>query len=269
MTTEDDDIPEDELLSLPSDRISSLSRLWSVRAGMLHVKQLDELTAERAGTARPFMLFPDRDPKRREEEERRRALLAYEQAMQDIRDRSDRLLVRIDEQRHELDNRRKEMEGRALHLHDGRRAWLDGDRFRDDSGALLQGRDHSEAAALAEQHPDAPTWGEREKLRQQIAEADRMSERIHEIRKAANQPGQDAPALDAELSGYEKDVQQKAEARAREMRSSPEDYGDADYMNAFNAAAGATTAPEPTDKKETETASSKPPRPAGSKFNIG
>src|SRR5438552_3338404 len=153
----DEDIPEDELLSLPGDSIPALSRLWTMRSGLLYQKQMNELAAERAGTARPFMLFPDRDPraKHREEEERRRALLAYQAAMQEVRDHGDRLLLRLDEQQHEIDRRRSELEGRALHLHDGRRLWMDGDQYRDDSGVILQGSDHAEAETLARRHPEA------------------------------------------------------------------------------------------------------------------
>jgi len=48
--------------------------------------------------------------------------------MEEVRDHADRPLLRIDEQQHEIEKRRREVEGRALQLHDGRRFWLDGDR---------------------------------------------------------------------------------------------------------------------------------------------
>ena len=83
-----DDLPDEKLLSIPAERLPALSRVWSVRASAAHMKDMLELAAERSGNARPKMLFHDRDPRarHREEEERRRALLAYQAAMEEVRD---------------------------------------------------------------------------------------------------------------------------------------------------------------------------------------
>jgi len=65
------------------------------------------------------------DPKekrRREEEARRRALLA-DQEMQEYRERSGRLLARIEQQQLVVEKHRKEIEDNALKLHDGRRVY--------------------------------------------------------------------------------------------------------------------------------------------------
>lgn len=258
----DDDISEDELLNIPSDNISSLSRLWAMRSGLLYRKQMDELAAERAGTAPPFMLFPGRDPRaklREEDEERRRARLAWEQAMQEVRDHADRLLLRLDEQQQEIDRRRREIEGRALHLHDGRRVWIDGDRYRDDAGAILQDGDHQEAQSLARQHPDAASWAEKEKLRQWQEGTDRLREKVLKERVGEGDP----EAAEQRLSGYEKELQNQMEQRRTEIAVAPVDYGDADYSDmlvpspqpAFNAAASGGNSPPQPDKKETDAAS--------------
>jgi hypothetical protein len=254
----DEDIPEDELLNLPSDGLAGLSRLWIVRSGLLYQKQMNELAAERAGTARPFMLFPDRAPhaREREEEERRRALRAYEAAMQEVRDHADRLLLRLDEQQHEIDRRRAEMEGRALHLHDGRRLWIDGDQYRDDSGVILQGTDHEEAEALARERPEAATWGERERVRESQEQLDRLREKIVREREGQGDPAQAEHRLD----GYEKELQAQMEQRREQVAS-------ADYMSLtstadFNAAAD-PAAPVLTAGKQDTEETKKAPRPSG------
>jgi hypothetical protein len=263
----DDDIPEDEILNVPSDSISSLSHTWAVRSGLLYQKQMTELAAERSGNARSLMLFHDQDPraKHRAEEERRRALLAYEYSMQEIRDHADRILLRIDEQQHEIEKRRKELEGRALHLHDGRRFWIDGERFRDDSGAILQGRDHAEAANLASSHPDAPTWTERENIRAAAEDTKRIKEKVLAERERAGQG--DPTEAEHRLARYEKELQAQMEQRRSQIAASPVDYGDPDYalllssQPAFNEAAHADTPVPQADKKETEAASADNKRP--------
>lgn len=258
----DDNLSDEELLSLPAERVPALSRLWSVRAGFLFYKQMVELAAERSGYARPATLFHDQDPRRkeREEEERRRALHAFEIAMEEIRDHADRILLRIDEQEHEIRKRREELEARALYLHDGRRVWVDRTQFRDDSGAVLGGRDHAEATALARERPDAATWAEREQIRTWQEKTDRLRENVLKERDGQ---GGTAGAQDR-LTQYEKELQANVEQRHAQVASAPVDYGDPDYTGllvpsvqpAFNAAAPGTVARELKDEeKKTETAS--------------
>jgi hypothetical protein len=272
----DEDIPENKLLDMPSEGIAGLSRVWIMRSGLIYQKLMTELAAERSGNARPFMLFPDRDPKHREEEERRRALLAYEQAMQEVRDHADRLLLRLDEQQHEIDRRRKEMEGRALHLHDGRRVWIDGDQYRDDEGFVLQGRDFDEADALAHQHPDAATWAERKRLQKWQEDTDRLREKVVHEREGEGDP----EAAQQQLKGYENELEAQMEERRKEIASAPVDYGDADYTGllvpssslAFNAAAAGEVSSLRVERKETDSASadnhrvSRPPTQTGPKL---
>jgi hypothetical protein len=238
----EDNLSDVELLNTATPE-RSLSRLWAMRAGSRYQKEMTELAAEHSGNARSFMLFHDQDPraKHRAEEERRRALLAYEHAMQEVRDHADRILLRIDEQQHEIEKRRKELEGRALHLNDGRRFWVDGDHFRDDSGAILQGWDHEEATALAREHPNAATWAQRQEIREQGEEIKRLKQQVLAERERG---GEGNPAAaEGRLTGYEKELQAQMEQRHDEIASSPVDYGDPDYMTvlssqpAFNEAA--------------------------------
>jgi hypothetical protein len=257
----DDNLSDEELLNLPSDSLPVLSRVWAVRSGLLFYKQMVELAAERSGNARTFMLFHDQDPRRkeREEEERRRARLALEVAMQEIRDHADRILLRIDEQENEIRKRREKLEARALQLHDGRLVWVDGARFRDDSGTVLEGRDHAEAAALAHDRPDTATWAERDEIRISQEKMDRLRENVQKERDGQG----DTAGVQDRLTQYEKELQADVEQRHAQVASAPVDYGDPDYTDllvpsaqpAFTAAAQGTAAPELNEEKKTESAS--------------
>ena len=137
MPTDDENLTEDELLALPSQAIrgGGLSRLWAVRAGIIEQRQFDELQRELAGIGRAFMIYADQDPRekrRREEEAHRRQ--EYEQAMREITAREDRLLVQIEEQQREIQKRAQEIDERAIKLHDGRRAYVNGDGYVDGQG---------------------------------------------------------------------------------------------------------------------------------------
>jgi hypothetical protein len=57
----------------------------------------------------------------------------------------DVVIANIDKEQAAVLQRLKEIDERAIKLHDGRRAYVDGDRFRDESGKVLQGKDHEEA----------------------------------------------------------------------------------------------------------------------------
>jgi hypothetical protein len=147
--TDDDDTPEDKLLEMPQEvTVTDRSRLWAVCSNLVHQRELDELNSELSGNAYPRMLLPWTDPheKRRLEEKRRREQLAYELAMREISERQEQLLLRIEEEQIWVEERRKEIDDNALRLHDGRRVYVDGNRFRDGQGRVLAGADEAEAA---------------------------------------------------------------------------------------------------------------------------
>ncbi|MGH9663729.1 MAG: hypothetical protein ACRD9L_04820, partial [Bryobacteraceae bacterium] len=86
-----------------------------------------------------------------------------EQELQEYRERSDRLLAQIDQQHLVVEKHRQEIEDNALKPNDGRRLYVDGSEYRDEQGAVLEGRDRHEAAALHNQKPVASTWHDRQK----------------------------------------------------------------------------------------------------------
>lgn len=244
MTEQDDDIPEDKILETPEQAMpGDLSRLWAMHSNVLHQREADELNAELAGDAPPRMIFAWTSPyeKRRVEEKRRREQREYEQAMLEITERQEQLLLRISEEQAEIDRRRKEIEDNALRLRDGRRVYVDGDRFRDGEGRVLTGADEAEAAHQHEYHPDASTWAQKKNIDDRYTEAQRLKDKILKDREN----GQGTPEQASQkLDGYESEFHDKVEARAQQA---PADFGSADYMAdygvpsavpAFNAAAG-------------------------------
>jgi hypothetical protein len=239
----DDDMPEDEFLEMPEQALpGDLSRLWAIRSNLLHQREADELSRELAGDAPARMIFPWTDPheRRRIEEKRRREQLAYEQEMIENEQRYDRLLQRIGEEQTRIDARRKEIEDNALRLRDGRRAYIDGDRYRDGEGRVLTGADEAEAARQHEYHPDASTWAEKQEIDRRADENQKLKDKILKDRE----DGQGTPQEEAQkLDGYEKEFAEKVQEREGEMDAAATggsnaqtvtDYGSADYMNAFD-----------------------------------
>jgi hypothetical protein len=238
----DDDIPEDKLLETPEQALpGDLSRLWAIRSGLLYQHQADELNRELAGDAPPRMLMPWTDPReiRRIEEKRYREQRENEQAMREISERQNRLLQRIEEEQARIDDRRREIDDNALRLHDGRRVYVDGERYRDGEGRVLFGAEEAEAARQHEYRPDASTWSQKQEIERRAEDAKQLKEKILQDRESGQERPEDASMR---LSGYEQEYHDKIEARAQQA---PADYGSADYMAeyalsavpAFNAAA--------------------------------
>ena len=279
--TEDelDTMPEAELLALPGEAIPSgrLTAFFTRRAALLHQQELDELALERSGNStRHFIIFPDMDPqerRRREEEEQRRALQA-EREMLEYQERADRLLAKIEEQQRYLIKRRQEIEDRALRLHDGRRVYVDGDQYRDEQGNILQGRDRDEAAGEHRLHPEASTWRDKQDIDDQFAEAEKLKQKVLKDRAAVERGG-GVQEAGGRLSGYEKELAARIEAKAAQPAA---DYGSADYraelggdwkistVPAFTEAAhiaSPETSDQPSDRDGETEETKKNPLPSG------
>ena len=140
-----------------------------------------------------------------------------------IRERQDRLLLRIEEEQREIDKPRKQIEDNALRLCDGRRVYADGDRYRDGEGRVLTGPDEAEAARQHQYQPDASTWEQKQEIERRAADIKRLKDKILTDREEGISPEE----AGNRLSGYEKEFHDKIEARASQA---PIDYGVADYM---------------------------------------
>jgi hypothetical protein len=248
-TSEEDDpdiMSDAKLLAVPLFNVApgNLSRLWARHSAILHQRDVDELALERSGdSGRPFMIFRDQDPKekrRREEEQRRQAWLAYEQAMLEIHERSDRLLARIEEQERIIEKRRKEIDENAIRLHDGRRVYVDGDQFRDEEGRVLNGADADEAHERHRGKPDASTWADKKRIEDQLDEAQRFRQKILKEREEAMRDGRNLgpdelerkrKEADQRMSNYDKEYHDKFETTLADLAAKSQ----AELTAAYNA----------------------------------
>jgi hypothetical protein len=196
MGQDDDDIPEDKPLETPEQAFpGALSPLWSVRSGLLHQHNADDLT---------------REP----------AILA-------ITERQNRLLRQIEEQQVRIEERRKETEDDALRLRDGRRVYVDGDRYRDEDERLLTGADEAEAARQNEYLPAASTWVQKQDIHRRAADAQRLKNKIEQNRRSGSATPQESAQR---LDGYENEFADKVQERTPQPVT---DYGSGDYVNAL------------------------------------
>jgi hypothetical protein len=143
-----------------------------------------------------------------------------------IRERQDRLLLRIEEEQREIDKPRKQIEDNALRLRDGRRVYVDGDRYRDGEGRVLSGPDEAEAARQHQYQPDTSTWEQKQEIERRAADIKRLKDKILTHREEGISPEE----AGNRLSGYEKEFHDKIEARASQA---PIDYGAVDHMTDY------------------------------------
>lgn len=181
----------------------------------------DDDIPEDAGDDQPPMILPwtGHHEVHRIEERRRGERRAHEEALRELSEGQDRLLLRIEEQQAKIEQRRKDIEDNALRLRDGRRVYGDGDRYRDGKGQLLTGPDEAEAARQHEYRRDAPAWAHKQGTDRRAADAQSLKGKILQDReRGQGSPGQ----ASRRLSGYEEEFRDRVEARA--------DSGSADYM---------------------------------------
>ena len=270
MGQDDGDIPEDKLLEMPEQAVpGDLSHIWSVRSGLLHQQETDELNRELAGDAAPHLIFASSSivEKRRIEEKRRREQLEFEHAMLEISEHQIRLLQEIEHEQVRLAERRKEIEDNALRLQDGRRVYVDGDRFRDEQGTFLTGSDEAEAARQHEYRPDASTWKDKKDIDDKYAAVEKLKDKIIADRESGEGTPQEQAA---KLDGYEKEFAEQAQAKAAAPVT---DYGSADNFDlsavpAFNVAASPVSRETIRQLTDDDTGAQtadikKPPQPFG------
>jgi hypothetical protein len=237
---DDHDLTDDELLTLPGDEIppGRLSEFFTRRAAVVYQRNMDELMLELSGNSgHHFLIFPDQDPRvkqRREEEERRRHQ-EYGEALREITAREDRLLVQIEQRQREIEKREQEIDERTIRLHDGRRAYVNGDGYVDGQGNELRGADHDEARAEHAKNPNAATAQEKAEADRQWSELDKLKHDIQQHQQNREQAGAstDQKHEQETADDYEKRFQQATETRSAEIEAKPGSVADAysaDYM---------------------------------------
>jgi hypothetical protein len=268
-------LTDEQILETPSLAFpGGLSRLWSMRAGMRQERETTELAAELSGTSpRHLMIFAEQDPalkRKHEEDEHRRAMLV-QQELREYEDRREYLLARITQEQQYIEQQRRQIDENAIRLDDGRRAYVDGDRYRDAQGTILKGRDHDEAEGRHRDRPQASTWKDKQEIEARARDEQALKDKVERDGEGTTVEKQQRLTL------YEKEFAEKIDARTKEQ---PVDYGNADDMNAaddgkISSAPAFAAAAEPVSRETigklteddipSQTADmKKPPRPVGS-----
>ena len=194
-------LPDDELLDVPLGNLlpGELARSFKVHAA--HTHKADEVEALHATQRLEQRTVEDT---RQEEEEA-------------LHRREEVVLVQIAEREEMLREEAERLDDRAIKLHDGRRAYVDGDGYRDAEGRELTGADRAQAEVLHLEQPQAATWQEKRQIDQAWAETEK-SRRSIEAAQAGNPGTNEASAVSAA---------EKMLSRSRKIDALP-DYGTID-----------------------------------------
>ena len=125
---------------------------------------------------------------RRQEEARAEA--EYEQTMEEVREKSDRLMAQLEDQRRECLQKLAEADARAIVLPDGRRV-LVGDKpgvfIAEDTGKTLEGDDKAKAQSL--QKPDSETATGQKAWKDRLTKIDNAEKQVQKATDLASQDG--------------------------------------------------------------------------------
>jgi hypothetical protein len=245
----------DELQEIPKGNLvpGMLTQVWSLLAGQAEQRNAAELALELSPDyTGPRRLTgagnPTEAKKREEERQRLQSIRFYEDTMHSVRDRTDILLERIDEQQRLTRKKLQDIEENALHLHDGRAAYVgQKGEYLDGQGRQLQGDDKREADTLHRQNPNASTWSQKDEMQRQYDEQQRLREKVQRLNDDA--AADDGAALSdkaradkmkdtqGRLSAVEKEFGEHADVRTAALSSQKEvtddTYGGSDYMAAY------------------------------------
>lgn len=271
-----------EILSLPESNVPAgkLDAFLARRAEVIE-KQETGQTALALDPAHDARQRPDRTIKKQEEQI---SLQRYLVAMQDIRDREDELIEEIEVEHRETLRRLKDIDAHAIKLRDGRRAYVDGDEFRDRHGILLRGADRREADRLKTK--TSSTWAEESEWEKrsdlELGVLHNLRENRQKLDDTLNNSAKTTATERAEILKQEKPLLARYEIQTRDlMQSYSTDYADAyetkgsgrtaaSYASTLDGAKNApTVAPDfsaaatgQAPKPETQDLKAEPPAPA-------
>jgi hypothetical protein len=170
----------------------------SFKAHAAHAQKVEEAEAQHVAHRSDRQLDEDKE---REDEET-------------LHHREEIVMARLAEREEALLAEAQRLDDRTIKLHDGRRAYVDGDRYRDAEGKELTGADRAQAEVLHLEQPHAATWQEQQKLTKQWAETETLRRNIEAAQAGA--PGTDETAA---VSAAEKMLD-----RSKKIEALP-DYG--------------------------------------------
>lgn len=208
MTSE---LPDDELVNLPTDNLrpGELVRAFQVRAEWavkkLVAAQPDEIS---------LMLVAERKEETKEAER------------DEMQRREDLLLAQLDKHEQELLAEAERLDARAIKLDDGRRVYVDHDKYRDAEGRELKDADRAQAEVHHLDHPDAATWQEHKDIERQKQATRELRQRVENLNAS------DSAGSEKALTAYEAEFQSRVAGRLKEGAKAA-DSADTDYMAAY------------------------------------
>ena len=207
------DLADDELLNVPLANLlpGELRRAFQVQAIAAEKKQETEIEHVRSTSLL--------QQKAEEEEEK-----DHEHA--ELARREEILLAGIRDRERDIIKEAEVLDRRTIKLTDGRRAYVDGDRYRDAEGRELHGADRALAEQLHLEQPDAATWQEHQDIERSWQATERLKQKVERLQS------QGGTEDDKTLTGYEAEYASRLAPREKESPTVP-DYGSGDYMTAL------------------------------------
>jgi hypothetical protein len=245
-----DQMPLAELGSLPDNAVPAgmLTAIWSRRVSLVQQRNAEELVREQdPNYTGPRFLTAGNASAAHQRQQHEKFIRDYEQAMDDIRTRSNALLEQIEEREQQDREHLRQIEQNAIHLRDGRAVYVDHDQYRDERGNVLTGAAATEADQLHKQKLDASTWAQKDVAQHRYDEDEKLRQRVKKLHddskgddgESLTEEQRQAKTKDAQnqISEAEKEFDQQTEQSAAER--SPTDkvtddtYGADDYMAAY------------------------------------
>lgn len=205
------DLPDDELLDVPFANLQpgELRRAFAVNAIAFENRQEEEIVRWRTISALQRSKEEETHHEREELHRREEILLAG------LRDREKAI-------REDADL----LDKRAIKLDDGRRVYVDRDKYRDAEGRELSGADRAQAELHHLDLPNAATWQEHQEIELRLRATKQLREKVEALQTKG-----DAPDISKALAAYEAEFKNEVAANQKPKESAP-DYGSADYISA-------------------------------------
>lgn len=177
--------------------------------------------------ARSFKVHADHTQKSEQAEmfhamqriERQTAEAVEREEAVELHHREEAVLAQLAEREKLLIEEAQHLDDRAIKLHDGRRAYVDGERYRDAEGRELTGADRAQAEVLHVERPDATTWQEERRITTKLEEVELAKRKIETAQVGAPAGSEAAAVKSAET----------LLARSQKIDALP-DYGSADIV---------------------------------------
>lgn len=162
-------LTDDELLDVPLGNLTPGELARSFKAHAAKEQKVEEIEAGRG----PHLFDRQSEQDRKQEEQ------------EALHHREEIVLAQLAEREAVLREEAERMDERAIKLHDGRRAYVDGEDYRDAEGHKLTGADRAQAEVLHVSQPHATTWQQQQEFTKAWAENQTLRRNIEAAQAGA------------------------------------------------------------------------------------